>query len=165
MTVRGVVLRVVLGTICLVSLGLAAGHVFSTPGSTVVTPMVVTDLPLPGSAEGRPDPAQLARRIRARNPFRVHRSPSAVRYSAAEPEGAAPRPAPARQLPALLLSGVVLGDEVVALIDGLPGTDGTRALRVGESAAGWRVLLVTFDRAVLAGMDTTLTLPLRTRFP
>jgi hypothetical protein len=112
----------------------------------------------------RTQPDSLARSISARNPFRIHRTASQVRFSTDVSSGATPLPAPPPR-PALSLAGIVVGDEPVALVNGLPGIEGTRALRLGESAGGYKLREISAERAVLAGSDTTYTLTVRSRIP
>ena len=112
----------------------------------------------------RPD--SLARHIAGRNPFRVSRSAALVAFRVGgdqpPPVPATPPPPPR---PSLALAGVIMGNESAALIDGLPGVDGTRVLRVGERVGGYELRSVTSESAVVAGPDTVWTLRVRSRFP
>jgi hypothetical protein len=109
-------------------------------------------------------PDSLARLVSGKNPFRASRSPAGVAFDprAAAMLGSAPiPPAPAR--PPLSLAGLLLGDQPAALIEGLPGVEGARLMRLGERAGEYQVRSITNDRVVVAGRDTTWTLRLRTR--
>lgn len=104
----------------------------------------------------------LARAIAARDPFRASRSPATVRFN---PDAAAQgAPPPVVQRPILSLAGILMGAEPAALVDGLPGTEGTRVLRAGEHVGDFVVRQIAPDRVVIAGRDTTWTLRVRTRF-
>lgn len=89
------------------------------------------------------------------NLFRPSRSPSDVEFGAPEPTADA-APAPAR--PRLVLSGIVGGPPWAALIDGLPGKEGTTLVQLGDTLSGLRVQSVTARGVVVIGMDTTWTL-------
>ncbi len=105
----------------------------------------------------------VASRIAARNPFRAHRTPAAARYTADFAAGA-PQPVRPAQ-PAVTLAGIVLGAEPAALLDGLPGVEGTRVLHLGETVGGYTLRSLTTDRAVVVARDTTLILTMRNRLP
>lgn len=99
----------------------------------------------------------------ARNPFRLTRAPAPVVFDpVAQSLGGPPTPRPPRPLP--ILAGLLLGPSPGALIDGIPGTEGTRLLRIGESAGAFRVRMITPDSVVLEGADTTWSLKLRRTF-
>ena len=93
------------------------------------------------------------------DPFRQSRRPAPVPFDPVNPTDAPPPPAAPR--PSLALVGILIGDEPAALIDGLPGVDGTRVLRVGETAAGYTVRRIEPDRVTVQGADTTWTLTVR----
>ena len=118
--------------------------------------------PAPGLEPGMRSADSIARRTIGRNPFRAHRSPAAIRFRP-EAEMAPPPPSPPR--PSLSVAGIVLGTDPAALIDGIPGTDGTRVLRIGESVAGYTVRSIDSTRVVVASRDTTYQLPVRNRHP
>jgi len=117
--------------------------------------------------EARPAPRlaadSLASLAAARDPFRVTRGPAPVPF---DPDQSADAPPPPRPpLPPLTLVGVALGAEPAALIDGLPGTETTRVVRLGETVAGYTVRRIEEDRVVIAGPDTTWTLRVRGGVP
>jgi hypothetical protein len=108
--------------------------------------------------EGHPD--SLAAALVARDPFRVTRRPSNVVYDPVRLAQPATPPAPK---PALVLVGIVWdsGRDPTALVEGLPGADGPRPVRGGETIAGLRVKTIKPDRVVITGLDTTWTLTVR----
>lgn len=123
---------------------------------------------LPGSpADARvTQPADSGRRIApesvaaivSRDPFRIGRRPLLPSY---DPLRVAEQVAPRPPRPALTLVGVVNGAEPSAVIEGLPGVEGSRVLRVGDVVAGLQVKQITNGRVVIAGMDTTWALVVR----
>jgi len=105
-------------------------------------------------------PGSMGPTVVAHDPFRVTRRPSAVAYEPARvvQPTTSPRPKPALALVGLVwdrLSGPT------ALIEGLPGVDGPRAVRLHQRIAGLRVRAITFDHVVIAGLDTTWSLTVR----
>jgi hypothetical protein len=128
-----------------------------------------TSLPGISSAPASSDvqrlrPDSLAALIVSRDPFRISRQPATVPF---DPDGAARGGAPPvqpPQRPAFVLAGVVLGEEPAALVDGLPGVEGTRVMRVGERVGDYVLRAVSAERAVLAGPDTVWTLRVRSHF-
>lgn len=95
----------------------------------------------------------------AHDPFRARRAPSAVVY---DPVALAAGPPPlAPPKPTLVLSGIVWGSAPQAVIEGLPGIDGPRVMRVGDMVAGLTVRRIDASRVVIAGLDTTWTLTVR----
>jgi hypothetical protein len=61
----------------------------------------------------------------------------------------------------LALVGLVAGIEASAVIEGLPGIEGARVVRVGDVVAGLRVKQIVSDRVTIVGMDTTWILRVR----
>ena len=57
--------------------------------------------------------------------------------------------------------GVVNGSEPSAVIEGLPGIEGSRVVRVGDVVAGLQIKKIANGRVVIAGMDTTWVLEIR----
>lgn len=93
-------------------------------------------------------------------PFRVQRRPSPVAYDPSREPGA--ESPPARTPPAFVVTGIVWGREPSAVLEGVPGAEGARVVRRGDSVAGFQVMRVAQDRVRLAGLDTSWTLPVRT---
>lgn len=106
-------------------------------------------------APGQPD--SLGAAVVARDPFRATRRPSPVLYDPVRiAQPAVPRP----PMPPLALVGMAWdgGRDPTALIDGLPGIDGPRPLRRGETLAGLTVKSIRPDRVVITGLDSVWTL-------
>jgi hypothetical protein len=148
----------------ILGLGVAASYAISAP---IVLPTAPRARPLSDaeqSANERSRPDSQARAIAARDPFRLSRAPSVVPFNPEAPTtGYAPPPRPPR--PPLALAGIVLGDELLALIDGLPGVEGSRVMRLGERVGDYVLRAVASDHVVIAGPDTTWTLRVRSQFP
>jgi hypothetical protein len=96
----------------------------------------------------------------ARDPFRMARRPSPILY---DPLRLAQPSTPPAPKPTLSLVGIAWDDghDPTALVEGLPGIDGPRPLRRGETVAGLLVKAIRADRVVIAGLDTTWTLTVR----
>lgn len=133
----------------------------------VAWPLVRVTLPAPapsrqaraaGSRQGPID--SLAAATVARDPFRLTRRPTHVGY---DPMRLAEQLAPPAPKPALQLAGIVWegGRDPTALVEGLPGFEGVRVVRVGDLVAGLRVRSITIDEVRIVGMDTTWVLKLR----
>jgi hypothetical protein len=95
--------------------------------------------------------------------FRPGRRPAAVGFdparSAQAVPGESPPPLPAR--PTLALSGIVWGAEPAAIVEGIPGAEGSTVLRRGEASSGIRVTRIERSRVVLVGRDTSWVLEVR----
>jgi len=96
--------------------------------------------------------------IVSRDPFRIARRPTLPAY---DPLRLAEQLAPPPPRPALSLVGIVIGAVPSAVIEGLPGVEGSRVLRVGDVVASLRVKEISRGRVVIAGMDTTWALEVR----
>ena len=91
-------------------------------------------------------------------PFRLSRR-AAVAYQLGRPDLAPDAALPPK--PVLSLSGIILGRKPAALIEGVPGRDGSTLLQLGDTVAGLRLRSIANDRVVITGMDTTWTLRVR----
>jgi hypothetical protein len=49
----------------------------------------------------------------------------------------------------------------LAVVEGLPGVDGSRVMRIGDQVAGLKLRQIGHNRAVIVGMDTTWVLEVR----
>lgn len=95
-----------------------------------------------------------------RDAFRVARRPAIVAY---DPQAAAQPELPPPPRPALSLLGIVWdgGHDPTALVEGLPGVEGARALRRGEHVGDLRVRTIARDHVIVLGSDTTWILTVR----
>lgn len=101
-----------------------------------------------------------AHRVIERDPFRVARRPAAVAYDPS-PAAAAAAAVPAPPKPVLVLTGIVWGKAPEAVVEGLPGVEGPRVLRVGDQVAGLGVRRIEPGRVTVVGMDTVWVLTVR----
>ncbi len=121
-------------------------------------------------AAGPPIGAWTALRVRAdsvagaiirRNPFRIHRTAAVIRFDPTP--GPVPDQPPPPPRPPLVLTGVVLGADPAALIEGLPGADGSRLLRAGDRHGDYQLRAIGADSVVITAADTTFVLRARPR--
>lgn len=128
-------------------------------------PLVVVELP-PAPDEAIATARDPVRRLSAdslaglvaRDPFRVTRRPAPTVY---DPMRVTQQLALAPPKPVLIVVGVVSGPEPAVVIEGLPGVEGSRVVRVDDVIAGLRIKQIEPDRVVLVGMDTTWVLKVR----
>ena len=101
----------------------------------------------------------LSRAAVTRDVFRATRRPAAITY---DPQRAA-APLTVNQVPkpTLALLGLVGGEQATAVIEGFPGVEGARVVRVGDVVSGLKVKQIGSDRVTIVGMDTTWTLKVR----
>ncbi len=145
----------------LIALGLAALPVAFWLGRplTIELPPVPSEI-RPAETVGDPIPWESATvALVEKDPFRAERKPSAVAYSPIPVEQSAPPPAPPR--PQLSVSGIVWGPDPSAVIEGLPGMEGSKLMRTGESIAGITLRRILRERVELRGLDTTWSLQVR----
>ena len=138
-----------------------AGSLQAVPPATGIP--VAPALPLP--AEPRVPAETLfaaAERTAARNPFRLDRRPSSVAFSSALEGLPLPPPPPQRSpKPALSLAGILGGPPWEALVDGIPGREGSVLIRRGERLGDLTVRSVSRDTVIIAGQDTVWRLTLK----
>ena len=105
----------------------------------------------------RPRPDTTGDLLVRRDPFRSERRPSATAYDPLRAGLPAP---PVVPRPVLALVGIVWDRAMnsTALLEGLPGADGPRAVRQGEIVRGLRVQTIAPDHVVIVGLDTVWTL-------
>jgi len=94
------------------------------------------------------------------DPFRLARQPATVRYSSA-PAAPLPPVAAAAPRPTLILRGIVGGPPWSAILEGVPGREGTTMLRPGDSAGVLVVRSVGRDTVIIKGADTTWRLTVK----
>lgn len=130
-------------------------------------PLVQVGLPAPthlGPAvtrvPRRPPIDSLATVTSVRDPFRFTHRPAAVAY---DPLRLAEQTAPPAPKPVLQVAGIVWegGRDPTALVEGLPGVEGVRVVRVGDVVGGLRIRSITADAVRVVGMDTTWLLKVR----
>jgi hypothetical protein len=97
----------------------------------------------------------------AQAPFRATRRPASRAYDPEAPAAASPSPATAPPKPTLVLTGLVLGSEPAAIIEGIPGREGSAVIREGAQEGGIRVRRIRAGDVVLVGLDTSWTLKVR----
>jgi hypothetical protein len=97
--------------------------------------------------------------ITENNLFRPERA-SAEQHKSAQPEMPMAMPQPPSSKPHLVLRGVLGGPPWDAIIEGIPGREGSAVLRTGQSLGGITVRAVRRDTAYARGFDTTWVLPL-----
>jgi hypothetical protein len=137
------------------SLGLAAVvRLASSPLGRVAVPPPADAAPQPVAATPVRGGESPGGALIAHDPFRITRRPSIASY---DPAGLAQPAAPPPPKPSLVLLGIVwdTGTDPAALVDGLPGADGPRPVRQGETVSGLRVTAIRRDRVLVTGLDTT----------
>ena len=106
-------------------------------------------------------PMQLYPEIIARPLFFKERKPPEDYVPATGEKKPAATPRGKQSPPRLFLSAIVrIGDETFALVT-LPGSKGTRRVKVGEEFDDWKVKAILADRVVLRSGKTKHEIPLR----
>jgi hypothetical protein len=103
----------------------------------------------------------LVQRAIERPVFRAGRRAARVPFDPSRPAGLEIAAAAAAPKPMLQISGILWGSRPAAVVEGIPGMEGSTVLERGESVAGIRVARIDSDHVVLRGLDTTWTLPVR----
>jgi hypothetical protein len=132
----------------------------------VARPIVPIEVDGRMAAETRPQavsptvrmPADSVAAVVSRDPFRIGRRPVLPAY---DPLKLAEQQAPPPPKPTFVLVGVLDGVTPSAVIEGFPGVDGSRVVRVGDVIAGFAVKGISAGRVIIAGMDTTWRLEVR----
>lgn len=125
-----------------------------------------TALPLVPRAAKEPrqvPPESLARAtayVVANDPFRLSHQPATVAYSPAL-EGIAPPPVARPPRPNFVLRGIIGGPPWSAIVDGIPGRDGSTVLRKGDPVSAYFVRAVGRDTVTIKGADTTWQLTVK----
>jgi len=129
-------------------------------------PAPVAQEPTVTDALGVRDDSNATRTWARRAPFRRTRQTSSVRYDAPALAALLTTPTtPIPPRPTLWLRGLVWGHAPAAIIEGAPGTDGPRLVRVGDSVGPLRVRSISATHVVVAGLDTTWRLVLSRDIP
>jgi len=100
-------------------------------------------------------------RVAKTDPFRLDRRPTDVPFGTQAAASTPPAPGPNAAGPNLSLSGIVGGPPWVALLDGIPGHEGSALMRVGDTLGGIKVRAVTATTATISGFDTTWKLTVK----
>ncbi|HET8633057.1 MAG TPA: hypothetical protein VFL88_02855 [Gemmatimonadales bacterium] len=94
--------------------------------------------------------------------FRERRTLAQVAFDPSQPAGAQlALPSAGPPKPAIQLVGIAWSREPVALLDGVPGVEGSHAMQRGDTAGGLRLRRISPREVVMTGYDTTWTLRLR----
>jgi len=93
--------------------------------------------------------------------FRERRSLASVPFDPVRPQTGEAPPPPGPPRPAPQLVGIAWGSTPVALLDGVPGTDGSRAMQRGDTAGGLKLRRIFPHEVTMTGYDTTWTLRIR----
>jgi hypothetical protein len=114
----------------------------------------------PGTTLARAPTESLVAHAVGRDAFRVARRPAAVTY---DPQAATQPEQPLPPRPALSLLGIVWdgGGDPTALLEGLPGIEGPRAVRRGERWGDLRIRTVARDHVIVLAPDTMWILTVR----
>lgn len=139
---------------------LAGAAVLVRPWADPVLPPVAM-VPIGAESDTSRQVDSLLREAAVRSPFRASRTRPAIAYDPdrqAQPGLPAP---PMLAKPVLVLSGIAWGAKPSAVLEGIPGVEGARVLRAGESAGGLTVRRIQRESAVITGLDTTWTLRVR----
>jgi hypothetical protein len=112
----------------------------------------------PAGHSVRPITSESIAAVVVRDPFRIGRRPAITAY---DPLRLSQPVLPPPPRPVLTLVGLVNGAEASAVVEGLPGIEGSRVVRVGDVFAGLQIKQIANHRVVIVGMDTTWVLEVR----
>jgi len=147
--------EVALWTGAVIALAVAATESRGIVRHATVPAPLVWSAPPPNATPSSDSLAVLARRIVDDDAFRLDRKPAAVPYVLAGDSSAsvAPLPPPVPK-PMLTLVGIVGGPPWAALINGIPGHDGTVLVHPRDTVGGLRIRDVSAAAALITGLDT-----------
>lgn len=123
-----------------------------------------SNIPTQVAAPRIPDVAALrtaSELIVGSDPFRLDRRPSPIAFQpelTGAPQIAAPTLSPR---PPLSVSGFIGGPPWEALVEGVPGKEGSTLVRAGDKLGDLRVRAIKRDTVIIQGPDTTWKLTLR----
>jgi hypothetical protein len=105
----------------------------------------------------------MAAHVVAHDPFRIDHHPASVPY---RPEldgvaAAAPPSPPKPAKPRLAIAGILGGPPWTALLDSVPGHDGSVLVKKGDTLGGLRIRSIGRDTVVVQGTDTLWKLVVR----
>lgn len=131
--------------------------------SAEATPSVVTSAPpAPHLVSSAALSAAVAETVE-NDPFRLERRPAAVPYGPEPLIGGVPLPTgvPSPSRPELAISGIIGGSPREALIEGIPGRQGSVLVRQGDVVGDFRIQAIEHDTVHIEGADTTWKLTLK----
>ncbi len=104
---------------------------------------------------------QQAAELMSGNPFRLNRRPVDLALVADDPDqtsmmDALPPPPPPRPIP--VVTGVIGGPHWEALVEGIPGEEGSVLLRAGDAAGEFRAVRISRDTVIMETADTVYVL-------
>ena len=100
------------------------------------------------------------RQVIERDPFRSSRRPAKTRFDPS-PLNPAPVVQPVIAKPVLAVTGISIGRDTAAILEGLPGADMSTVVHSGQVVGGLRVRQITSDAVIISGLDTSWTLRIR----
>ena len=158
MTARSLEQTLWIGTLAMLVLaGVRGYHARSGQPTRSVEALPVAEREPGRAPSAKPSESEIA----AADPFRVVRHASPVAYRP-ELEGVAPpSPPPKPPHPILSLTGILGGPPWDALVDGIPGHEGSLLVHTGQTIGALRVRSITRDTVIVTGEDTTWRLALK----
>lgn len=138
---------------------LVVGRLAVWPLASITLPPVADSVvAAPARTAARHMAADSVAAVVSRDPFRVTRRPALPAY---DPLRLAEQLAPPALRPVLLLDGIIDGASPSGIVEGFPGVDGARVVRVGDVVGGMTIKKVGRGQVVITGMDTTWVLEVR----
>ncbi len=148
-----------IGVLLALGAGVVTAHQRSAQLWAAATPTVLSVIAAAPTRPARDTLESAVDEIADRNLFRPERT-SAEQHPSTQPTMPMAMPQPPSSKPRLVLRGVLGGPPWDAIIEGIPGHDGSVVLRAGQSLGGITVRAVRRDTAYARGLDTTWALPL-----
>lgn len=147
--------RVAIALAAITAVGIAAAVLWPTvPPPPAAAERVSRTRPLPRTTEAALDSAIDI--IHRAAPLQPSRTPTPPRRAA---DTLPAQPAPPR--PVLVLTALAGGASPAAVVEGIPGVEGARVLRVSDTVSGLRLVAIRNGIAIISGLDTTWHLQLR----
>lgn len=148
--------------------GAYAASVWLSPAGVNAAPVAAGDAaPVAIALPAAIPRAGVANGIVMRNPFRLDRRQAPLPHSTAPLAGMTtpPPPPPSLPKPQLRVNGILGGPPWEALLEGVPGREGSVLVRAGDTLDGLRIHRLTGDSVVVRGRDTTWTLGVKRQWP